>query len=47
MNKLTVSILVPSIMAAGAVAAAAQSGPYYDSNALDYPLNAQFNTRPN
>ena len=40
MKKLSVSILVPSIVAAGAVVAAAQNVPYYD-----YPLNVQL-TRP-
>ena len=34
------------MLAAGVAAAAAQSVPYYDSNALDYPLNARFLSNP-
>ena len=46
MKKLTVSILAPSIVVASVVAAAAQSVSYYDINAMDYTLNAQFLNKP-
>lgn len=47
MKKLTVSILAIPTMAAGVAAAAAQSSLYFDINAKDYSLNAQFNNPPN
>jgi hypothetical protein len=48
MKESKVGILTSLALAAGLIAAAAQSVTFYDSNALDYPLNAQFlNTPPN
>jgi len=46
MKTLTVGILALPIMAAGVGVATAQTVPYYDSSALDYPLNAQFLSNP-
>jgi hypothetical protein len=46
MKKLNAKILFPLLMAAGLVAAAAQSVTYYDSSALDYPLNGLFPNPP-
>jgi hypothetical protein len=47
MKQVTLSILAPAILAVGVAAAAAQSAAYYDSNALDYSMNALFlNTPP-
>ena len=46
MKKLTVRILAILTLAAGVAAAAAQSSLYFDINAKDYSLNAQFNNPP-
>ena len=46
MKKLTLGILAPAILAVGVVAATAQSVAYYDSNALDYSMNARFLNNP-
>jgi hypothetical protein len=46
MKRINVSILAAAIMAAGVVAAVAQSAPYYDKYGMDYLLNAQFTNNP-
>jgi hypothetical protein len=46
MNDLQVSLLAALALAAGHIQAAAQSVPYYDIHALDYPLNARFLNNP-
>jgi hypothetical protein len=46
MKELKVGLLASFALAAALVAASAQSVPFYDSSALDYPLNAQFLNHP-
>jgi hypothetical protein len=46
MKELKVGILTSLALAAGLIASAAQSVPYYDSSALDYPLNVRFIASP-
>ena len=46
MKNLKVSLLALFALAAGLIAAAAQNATYYDSSALDYPLNALFLVNP-
>jgi hypothetical protein len=46
MKELKVGILTSLALAAGLLAATAQSVPYYDSDALDYSMNAQFLNNP-
>ena len=46
MKKSSVGLGAWSILTAGIVVAAGQSGPYYDPSAKDYTLNAQFKNNP-
>jgi hypothetical protein len=46
MKELKVGLLASFALAAGLIAAAAQSVPFYDSSALDYPLNGRFLSNP-
>jgi hypothetical protein len=46
MKDLKITFFTALAIAAGLIAAAAQTVPYYDSNALDYPLNGQFLSNP-